>query len=131
MNFASEPEEATEAHHQGPPAHGIDVAAVFGEQVFPNMELHDVNLEGVGAHVLPKGAHVVHDSFHLDRTFTNPGGGHVERTLGCESGETELVGLVAMGARLGERSGLRVLIRATGAPKQRMAGSIALRIGRA
>ena len=71
MYLAAEPEKTSETHDQGTPTNRIDVGSrtINQEQRFLDMQLHDVNLEYVGIHVLSEWPEILHNAFHLDRAF--------------------------------------------------------------
>lgn len=73
MHLAAQTEEAAEAHDQRTPANRVDMRPrrVTHQQGFVNVQLHDVYLEHVGAHVLAEGAVIVHHALHLHKQALN------------------------------------------------------------
>src|SRR6266403_4683682 len=61
MYLTAQSEEAAEAHDERTPANRINVRArtVAHQQLFVHVELHDMDFEDIGAHVLAKRAEIV------------------------------------------------------------------------
>src|SRR3981081_1112367 len=70
MALASESEKTAKTHNQRTPFNWVDVAAVLHQQFLGDMQLHDVNLEHVGVHVLAEGTHGVHAPRPATRCFS-------------------------------------------------------------
>src|SRR5579864_3448348 len=121
MDLAADPEEAAEAHDERTPASGIDMRtpgvvnarAVMGsavrmsaiiiwsgtealEQRFLNVQLDDVDLEGVGRDVFAEGAEVVNDALHLHRALGDARRRNGERRNRRQAGGLEFMGLEAV-----------------------------------
>ena len=73
MHLASQPEESTEAHDQRTPEHRVNMRtqAVAHEKLFVDVQLHDMHLEHIRAHVLAEGTVIVHDALHVHGTLAH------------------------------------------------------------
>ena len=69
---------------------------VAHQQLFLDVQLHDMHLEHVGAHVLAEGTEIVHDALHLYRTLAHSRWRHRFRPDRSKPGDAEFVGFIAI-----------------------------------
>ena len=99
MHLATQPKESAEAHDQRTPAHRIDMRAraVAHQQLFVDVQLHDMHLKQVGADVFSKGTEIVNDALHLKPKSLRPEDCPVPTlvALGFEGCPRTFVGMLA------------------------------------
>src|SRR5579864_6391431 len=66
------------------------------QQLYIAVQLHDMDLERVGAHVLAEGPEIVNDSLHLYRTLAHARWRYQLRLHSCEPREVKLVRFVTI-----------------------------------
>src|SRR4029077_4185528 len=98
MHLAAQPEESAEAHDQRTPARRIDTRAraVAHQQLFVDVQLHDMYLENVGVHVLAEGAEIMDDSLHVHRTLAHARWRYRFRLHRSESRNAKFVRFIAI-----------------------------------
>ena len=75
MHLAAQPEKAAEAHDEWAPLRRIDVwtFALGYEQVFVDVQLHDMDFESIRGHIFAERAVIVDDALHLHGTLQHSG----------------------------------------------------------